>query len=700
VSPQLAAKRRSAGAESQRLAVDLHRAAAIDLAVRPESWTEIPTNGPVRDLLAARAGGPVPSVHLSSVAGRLAVLAVIAEMGERAGSRAVGWRDGGLAAAANALSGWVPSLCEPHLVPLAAKLPALSEAGEALGQIDDDALAHLAGKAIESATSCYWIFDGNGLPRRAWHPWIAKQQGCFFTPRFVARHMASATVPASRFEPPLTLDPAVGAGALLIEVFLKLRGKFGSERALGSLYGVDRDPALVELTALTLAFLAGAWEDGRPSLLDAQLIAGDSLLAPLDGPKSWRSWFPDILEGGGFDAVVMNPPYGQLKVNQSSLPARRGDDRAARAIRERALSQARARVAATAAALRGHPDYSFAHGGVPDLPRFFVERALSLLGEGGDLACIVPSTFLADHRSRAFRHFLLDDHCVRELDLLPEDAHLFAEVNQPTCVLVAKAHRSTSRIRIRRRVLTQSDLRAKADIVVTRELIAAVDPHERRIPNCAPEDLEVLRAMHEHPSLDEHPWIANLRGELDLTADARYVRSKPPGEPLVRGDQIERFRADLPSDKHRWVDSDFLVDGISPRKEAFIREPRIVLRQCSYLRKSNRISGSLVQAGRVVANSCNFLAIRDPDATAIGPDASLLFLLGVLNSRLIDWRFRTTSSTNHVGNYELAALPIPVPDGGEKTDEVVHLTATMLAEPDHSSVDAQLERAVRSLYGL
>jgi Alw26I/Eco31I/Esp3I family type II restriction m6 adenine DNA methyltransferase len=632
------------------------------------------------------------------VAGRLAVLAVIAEMGERAGSHQVGWRDYGLTSTAAALSSWVPNLCDPHLRPLSAKLPALWEARETFRSIDDAALAHLAGRTFESATSCFWIFDDSGLPHRAWHPWIAKQQGCFFTPRFVARHMASAALRA-RQAPALTLDPAVGAGALLIEVFLKLRGKFGPERALGSLYGVDQDPALVELAALTLSFLAGAWKDGRPALLGSQLIAGDSLLAPLDGPESWRSWFPDV-DGNGFDAVVMNPPYGQLKVNKSSLPPRRGDDRATQAIRERALSQARDRVIATSEALHRHPDYSFAHGGVPDLPRFFVERALSLLGEGSYLACIVPSTFLADHRSQAFRHVLLDDHSVKELDLIPEDAHLFPEVNQPTCILVAQAHRRTSQIRIRRRVLTSSDLRAKADVVISRELIAAADPVERRIPNCAPEDLEVLRAMHEHPRLDEHPWIANLRGELDLTFDARYLRSEPPGEPLVRGDQLERFRADLPSDKRRWVDSGFLVDGISPSKAAFISESRIVLRQCSYLRKPNRISGSLAQPGHVVANSCNFLAIRDPSATVIDPDASLLFLLGVLNSRLIDWRFRTTSSTNHVGNYELAALPIPVPDGREKTDEIVHLTAVMLGEPDHSSADDRLERAVRSLYGL
>ncbi|WP_341845409.1 TaqI-like C-terminal specificity domain-containing protein, partial [Helicobacter pylori] len=35
------------------------------------------------------------------------------------------------------------------------------------------------------------------------------------------------------------------------------------------------------------------------------------------------------------------------------------------------------------------------------------------------------------------------------------------------------------------------------------------------------------------------------------------------------------------------------------------------------------------------------------------------FLVGLLNSRLLDWLFRKTSTNNHVNLYELETLPIP-----------------------------------------
>ena len=682
----------------QRLAAELHRAAAIDLVRSPDLWPAIASDGLVRDLLAARTQSEIPSIHLSSSAGRLALVATLAEMGERRQSAEIRWRGSSLESAARALHAWMPDLCAADLPTLASELPALDAACLALSALDDADLARLSGRVMESAISCYWLFGRpDEEPKRVWHPWIAKQQGCFFTPQFIGRYMAREAL--RRGSPPV-LDPAVGAGALLIEAFLLLEPELGRERALRALHGVDVDPALAALAAVVLTFLAGNWTDGAPPILGSQIVTGDALLTSRNGDTSWQRWFPKVFDPGGFGAVVMNPPYGQLKVNQSTLPARAGDSREVRSIREKALEEARVDAITTATALRQHPDFRFAHGGVPDLPRFFIERALSLLRERACLACIVPSTFLADHRSREFRHHLLDDHSLRELNLVPEDARLFPDVNQPTCVMVVQAGHGAASVRVRRKVLSAADLRRRPDIAVSRRLIEAVDPHERRIPNCALEDLPTLRQMHMHPRLADIDWIVNLRGELDLTIHAKYLKGKSPGHRLIRGDQIERFRNDLPSEKRSWVDPAFLKDAVSGRKAAFLDRSRIVLRQCSYLKKPRRISAALVESGSVVANSCNFLTIRSVPDCDLSEDEALLFLLGVLNSSILEWRFRTTNSTNHVGNYELAALPIPLPEGQPEVADVIAASRQLLQVPSDSRADEALETAIRALYGL
>jgi len=60
-----------------------------------------------------------------------------------------------------------------------------------------------------------------------------------------------------------------------------------------------------------------------------------------------------------------------------------------------------------------------------------------------------------------------------------------------------------------------------------------------------------------------------------------------------------------------------------------------------------------VPSEAVLANSCNYIVVSDD----LGGD-TLLYLLGVLNSDLMNWRFEVSNTNNHVSNRELSSLPI------------------------------------------
>jgi len=53
----------------------------------------------------------------------------------------------------------------------------------------------------------------------------------------------------------------------------------------------------------------------------------------------------------------------------------------------------------------------------------------------------------------------------------------------------------------------------------------------------------------------------------------------------------------------------------------------------------------------ILANSCNYIV-----STRKEEDLKKLFF--ILNSELLNWRFKITSSNNHINNYELDELPI------------------------------------------
>lgn len=78
-----------------------------------------------------------------------------------------------------------------------------------------------------------------------------------------------------------------------------------------------------------------------------------------------------------------------------------------------------------------------------------------------------------------------------------------------------------------------------------------------------------------------------------------------------------------------------------------------------------RINAGFVPEGVIVADSCNCVEPRDDSVDEY-------FLLGLMNSKLMNWYFKKFSTNNHVNVYELETLPIRVPSA-EQLQTISHL---------------------------
>jgi len=129
------------------------------------------------------------------------------------------------------------------------------------------------------------------------------------------------------------LDPACGSGAFLNQAFdylysegqkvnehlSKLKGGMYSVFDLdkhilnNNIFGVDLNSESVEITKLSL-WLKTARKDKELTALDKNIKCGNSLIddAEVAGNDAfdWNKEFPEIMESGGFDVIVGNPPYG------------------------------------------------------------------------------------------------------------------------------------------------------------------------------------------------------------------------------------------------------------------------------------------------------------------------------------------------------------------------------------------------------
>jgi len=206
---------------------------------------------------------------------------------------------------------------------------------------------------------------------------------------------------------------------------------------------------------------------------------------------------------------------------------------------------------------------------------------------------------------------------------------------------------------------------------------------------------EILRKINNFKKIGDLPFIKNLRGELDLTAYSNCISGAPTQVRLIRGDMVKPFSIDAAtSTKKSYVLYDKFIEKIQgSSKLAYIPRSRIVGQQISNLAQLRRLKFGLVK-GAVLANSCNFIVVTEKN-----PAFPEQWVLALLNSALLNWRFKITSTNNHINNYEIDELPLaPLPDSIE-WDALLKLISSQIAdfsEERHAKIDAMVFLA----YGL
>lgn len=319
---------------------------------------------------------------------------------------------------------------------------------------------------------------------------------------------------------------------------------------------------------------------------------------------------------------------------------------------------------------------------------------MQLTATGGSLGAVVPSTIAADAHSLLLRSSLLEEWSIGEIDEFPETARLFYDVSQSVSILCATKGAPTDIVRVRSGVKVESDLTSEFTTEWPVALLRKISP-KLAIPLRVGDPTGILRTIHHHPPLRDMACLTNARGEVDVSAFEHALTNDESAIPLVRGDQIDCFRSDLPSAKKSFVDAYEFASRLerSPKFEHYGYE-RLVGRQCSYLYRHKRLSFARVPAEHAVANSCNYLSMPDSPTR-------LLYLLALLNSSLLNWRFKVTNSNNHVANAELDELPVPnpttVPDA--VIAELCDLAQALSLRTDPDTF-ARLDELVFKLYGL
>lgn len=302
----------------------------------------------------------------------------------------------------------------------------------------------------------------------------AKQNGIFYTPANVVKDIVElALKPMLRNLSPeelsslKILDPACGAGVFLLEAYrallestaeISLSAEARKKIITESLYGVDRDRLACELSRATLQL---AWIDTRQLSLFEQdnfinlednIVNGNSLVDLSDfdpqDPRdmalaeeleafSWYRSFSTVMERGGFDCIIGNPPYGLARDDQLSEKE------------NKKLKQI-------------YKSYRY---GKINKYLSFIARGYELLNPRGKLAFVVPNAWLGIKSALPIRKKLLEDQSLAEIIVYTEA--VFETANVEATLFLADKARSYSKVKLTKRILPQSDDSSSAFIPVS-----------------------------------------------------------------------------------------------------------------------------------------------------------------------------------------------------------------------------------------
>ncbi len=482
-----------------------------------------------------------------------------------------------------------------------------------------------------------------------------RRSGAFYTPTWMAErlaHMALEPLLGVRSLSALCalrlLDPACGDGRLLLaclDVLLDTAGVEPGDRpaavrrlVAGTIRGVDSDPVAAALARSAL-WLACDPDAGPIEGLEQAIVVGDALDGPLGKGRrakaavNWTRSFPDQCAEGsvGFDVVVANPPFEVL----TGFARRRG------------LKQYVARIRASG--------YELALSGSLNTYRLFLERSLSLLAEGGRLAFVLPFGFLMDRTASALRAHMLKRGWVERVEVYPESSRAFEQVGQSIALLAACRRDNPNRA-----VEVVDGTGRAAPHRVQLSQIAELSGDSLSLPIVPGEALALAARMRALNGRSLGDLAEGRVGELDQTQYRDCMRSKKSEVLLVRGAHLSAFRVDLePKNKQeRWVDWERFVDqrGKGAWRQD-MQAARLAQTGIVNMEAARRLVAGVVPAGVVLGNSVNYWVAR-PDAALPEADARA-YLLGLLNSTPLEWRFRLTSSNNNINLYEVRSLPLP-----------------------------------------
>lgn len=346
---------------------------------------------------------------------------------------------------------------------------------------------------------------------------------------------------------------------------------------------------------------------------------------------------------GGFDIVIANPPY---KIVSSSDPLK-----------------------TTYNAI-----YKVAHGGKRNLYHLFFERGIILTKHLGVLSYISPDTYLSGNDTEALREYFIRNTKIKSIVLFSEKDRVFENVTQAVAIIVLTKENYNGSFRI-----------------ISKDKESTIEYGKLRKDNkfvFKAEDAVISRMNQSNINFGD--ICDGYKGDVNLAIKKPYFTLKKQANtlPLIRGIQISKYKY--------IAGNEYCLLGALSKNETACN--RIVFQEVSNMGLAYRVKGTILK-NVICGDTCNLLLSKNPNY-------SNELILGVLNSKCVNYYFKFYNQTNHVPIGEVKRIPFPQNITNEIKGQIQLIVEDILRKKqantnsDTTKEENKIDFLVYHLYGL
>ncbi|MBC7749502.1 MAG: Eco57I restriction-modification methylase domain-containing protein [Methylotenera sp.] len=486
---------------------------------------------------------------------------------------------------------------------------------------------------------------GNGKLTRKKSKHHLKENGAVYTLKQITNEIVENTIANAIEENAIAnvitcLDFASGTGRFYFEAVEILKNKYGvplQQIICNNLFAIDLDDTALKVLRCKVISLFSELNSEIITALSTNIINRNALIPKAtllqedENSIDLSNDFKLVFDNGGFDVVFSNPPYCLLKVNKKE------DEQKLNGYYANLQSKVQSQINF----FRTSGIYHYSIEGMLNYYQLSIEMIIRLTKTKGQIGIICPSSLFADLTSAKLRKHLLISHKLHFIRYYPESARLFENVSQSTVIFYLQKSFKTDKIGIE-----IADNTFEIDFATIKNIF----PTNFEIPLIEKTGWSILAKISKQNKMKEISFIRNRRGELDLTLFKPFITSENTGWRLVRGNMISDQSVIDKNGEFVQIES-FLNKKSADFKVHDYNKERLICQQISNIDIQRRLKFVFCEKKDILGNSCNYIV-----STRKESDLKKLFY--ILNSGLLNWRFKITSSNNHINNYELDELPI------------------------------------------